>query len=75
MKMVGVAFTKMTFSADFTFLKSKKEGNITWTLKMCMTMLKGQENMRLEMNLQMLETIVNFYGAGGAPLRLEKVTP
>lgn len=45
MEIVGVTSTNMTFSFGFAFLEFEKEDNITWALKMCITMLKDQENM------------------------------
>lgn len=29
----------------FAFLESEKEGNVTWALEMCKTLLKDQENL------------------------------
>lgn len=45
LEIIGVNSTKNTFLVGFAFLESEKENNVTWTLKICKTMLKNQENM------------------------------
>lgn len=42
MRIVGVTSTKVTFTAEFTFLESKKKIIVTWTSEVCQTMLKDQ---------------------------------
>lgn len=45
LKIIGVTSTEKTFLVEFAFLKSEKEVNVTWTLEMCKTLSKDQENM------------------------------
>lgn len=45
LEIVGVTSMKVTFLVDFAFSESEKENNVTWTLEVCKTMLKDQENM------------------------------
>ncbi|XP_050915675.1 uncharacterized protein LOC127130752 [Lathyrus oleraceus] len=44
LEIIGVTATEKTYSVEFAFFESEKEKNITWTLKMCRTILKDKEN-------------------------------
>lgn len=43
LEIFGVTSTEMTYSVSFAFLESEKEGNVTWTLEMCKSMLKDKK--------------------------------
>lgn len=65
LKIVGVTSTDMIFSIDFAFLKSEKENNVTWTLKVRRTILKDQENMSqvilTDRDITLMNSVANVF--------------